>query len=820
MSLVFLKNDTNSANVAANDHMKPYDWENNFSTPLVLPVDSQVAYISSTMQRDKVIDLQDPVSNFWLQVGTGQLSIPMPINLNSASGSTDTWELIAARLTGQSSVIGNTDFMPDGTGGGTASGGFVGSYNSATRKFNCTLKQRLQPVIQEVYANRGDSVGGVAAWTAAGGKNEQGLIIQNGLAAGNGIAANTFPAVGNTTLWDIGWKRFTLIAGGKAPGDAPEYVNNTWSMIRTQTGLKRCVYEGAGDELGGKVQFRGATLPGAFGETASTQSLPYTAGLNSLQAIKAADANGDDFINACTYNGTTPNLALTPNVIQVRVEGNEMFVEIMETMNPLRYNQALQYGVWGKCEENDDPATATGNDYARSNMRIIDTINIETWLTAALAQPQNTGGQASQPYSNRWSADPTLRALNQITFTIKWTTPYSFQVWAGTGFNDETGKYEGTAIAGSNYAPGTPYADTYSILYDSLTGGNYTGNLVADEDDSLLVPRYFGDMGFVGWIDRRAELEFRGNFDVIKCFPDTPVTPGTTYDSTLKGRILGGTQNPQFGYFNMENETVAVPPYNVFLNCYRLIPFQTAQIFPAIPNIETTALAFNDGTTVAGNKGMSNEIPTNVVGRLTSAASVASFQKWWRKPTDLGSVYNVFVPVNASPDTNIGVILGWITASDDGKLDWSLLAPNDVEEYQVLGVADVGESEVYNSVHIQLTNLPINGRNGMTSSKTSTIAVIHNATADAKVGADERRIYNHYQNEKNWIDLNNVAEMTLNQLRVYISGDNNAPANFLKDKSDVLIIFRQKPAMDGGVSTQPINKFGISTGRGQTFTKM
>jgi hypothetical protein len=62
MSLVFLKNDTTQNDFDANQHMKPYDWLNNFDTPLILPPDSQVAYISSTMERDKVVNFEGDVS--------------------------------------------------------------------------------------------------------------------------------------------------------------------------------------------------------------------------------------------------------------------------------------------------------------------------------------------------------------------------------------------------------------------------------------------------------------------------------------------------------------------------------------------------------------------------------------------------------------------------------------------------------------------------------------------------------------------------------------------------------------------------------------
>ena len=53
-----------------------------------------------------------------------------------------------------------------------------------------------------------------------------------------------------------------------------------------------------------------------------------------------------------------------------------------------------------------------------------------------------------------------------------------------------------------------------------------------------------------------------------------------------------------------------------------------------------------------------------------------------------------------------------------------------------------------------------------------------------------------------------------------MSDDANQPARFLNGKSDVLVMFRQKPAADRGISTQPINKFGMLPGMGQTTIKM
>ena len=330
--------------------------------------------------------------------------------------------------------------------------------------------------------------------------------------------------------------------------------------------------------------------------------------------------------------------------------------------------------------------------------------------------------------------------------------------------------------------------------------------MAGDPTKELFIPRYFGDMGVCAYIDRRNLIQLRGNYDVITCFPnDTTGTLLSSYDATLRGLPLG---------INMDDPVVGGFDY---LNVARLIPFASSQIFPAIPNITSTALAFNDGTGNIVNKGMSDEIPTFVLGPLRLVPSIAKFQRWWEKPLSLALVNNTWKPVNSVPATDIGIVLGWIKAADDGMLDLPLLTANDVSVYMVVGVEDVGESQSYDSVHIQLTNLPITGKNGMTSGQTSTIAVIHNPVSS--IGVGESKIYNHYAPEKNWIDLNNYSEMTLNYIRVYVSGDNNAPATFLArdSESDVLIMFRQKPAADGGVSTQPISKFGLTPATGQTF---
>ena len=54
--------------------------------------------------------------------------------------------------------------------------------------------------------------------------------------------------------------------------------------------------------------------------------------------------------------------------------------------------------------------------------------------------------------------------------------------------------------------------------------------------------------------------------------------------------------------------------------------------------------------------------------------------------------------------------------------------------------------------------------------------------------------YIHHQvGEKNWVDLNNIQTLYLNNLDCYLTYDNNTPAYGIRDETDVLVMFRQKP---------------------------
>ena len=63
-------------------------------------------------------------------------------------------------------------------------------------------------------------------------------------------------------------------------------------------------------------------------------------------------------------------------------------------------------------------------------------------------------------------------------------------------------------------------------------------------------------------------------------------------------------------------------------------------------------------------------------------------------------------------------------------------------------------------------------------------------------------VFYNQANDKHWVDLNNFGNLTLNRLDCYMTYDNNKPAVNIKDKPEVLVMFRQKPSYETGL---PIN---------------
>ena len=109
------------------------------------------------------------------------------------------------------------------------------------------------------------------------------------------------------------------------------------------------------------------------------------------------------------------------------------------------------------------------------------------------------------------------------------------------------------------------------------------------------------------------------------------------------------------------------------------------------------------------------------------------------------------------------------------------------------GTKSLQLNEQVNSLHIQLSNLPIQSQNGVASSQNKTIAVVGIANATTGDPITGNHIYHHYANEILWIDLNNYGQIDFNKIDVQITYDDNTPATSLEHRSDVVVMFRKKP---------------------------
>ena len=87
-------------------------------------------------------------------------------------------------------------------------------------------------------------------------------------------------------------------------------------------------------------------------------------------------------------------------------------------------------------------------------------------------------------------------------------------------------------------------------------------------------------------------------------------------------------------------------------------------------------------------------------------------------------------------------------------------------------------------LHIQLTNFGIESKNGIVSNNVKDIAVI--PLFSENNNPDSSQLYSEAQYE-NKINLNNLEELTVNQLDVLITTDNNLQANFLDNDTSVVI---------------------------------
>jgi len=341
---------------------------------------------------------------------------------------------------------------------------------------------------------------------------------------------------------------------------------------------------------------------------------------------------------------------------------------------------------------------------------------------------------------------PNTRVARNLTFRFRWTSPYCFAVEYTTRYN---------SLNDTPYLPATTFtyaAADWTLMYDMSQA--VAGNGADLANTTMYIPGWFGDVGMVSYIYKDGdEAKFRGWFDTRK------------------------------SYRNLENQALNLDKTftNFFDTRYYAgfgLGFEKLQSKGTDARFDTPLLTGITPETFTAT-GLSEKDIRLVVNPTKGAET-----------DNLKNIRGETFFYDGEPDSSFGSIIGF-------KQDILALNPDATAtkylNYDISGAGPIVLNERINSLHIQLTNLPIQSQNGVVSSQNTTIAVVgtQNATSyDDPINGNH--IYHHYANEIQWIDLNNIGPLNFNKIDVRITYDDNTSASSLENRSDVVVMFRQK----------------------------
>ena len=809
MSLVFLKNDDQSRDDdvgTTDDHLLPWRWTNYFTNPIRIPRNAQVCYIKSSVQQPETNFVD--TAEFYVLNGNTLLNpvIALPQvggfvsswkdvfkemgrlcnqygadnNFNNATKVQDNYDGISQTMYG----VGDT-LVPGGLGG-------IEGYNfliTSGNKVNIRLRQRDCDDVQNQSYNSGgyNGSGGINVLNINPANIDYDFVKLNSPGFNNGDAnAVHFAGLvlrGNpnelglfpptfTNWYDVGWTYATTqdASYGVGSGNPNGYtafdtgrIDSTkghYGMVYSRTPIKQWIGDGTitptapapGHTLpvNGYVVKSIRTFPQAFGNTdypnpnGSGYAGPYVGGFDSFGIQSIAQIEG--------MPGAT-SLA----------ESQEFYCSQMD-MNTA-----------------DNPFVATGGYVPRyligCDIEIRDSLGLGAapYLSVKVLNHNAPAGASSYTQVAEVDLTAVAQAANvtinaflsgitpgrtpaRLNVRFRWTSPYCFAVEYCINYD---------SAVDEPYLPGVAGGDPMNewvLLYDMNNDTEFGAK------GGYLLPGWYGDLTLVeypvgnlnyplrkGWFDYRQSYRPRQNqapsVDLDKNMPlldNQPYYQGRELQNLRPVVINDGGTSP----ITTPTRYVGVEP----------------EQFVSDATLDTYGCSEKQCTLVL------NTI-TNV-GRLGEVLNILGDEYFYRN----------------NPDTHIGDQIGIEDAP-------SQLNPNilgGAEEYEVYGL-DGGHSihlsERVNSLHIQLENLPIQSQNGVKSTQNKTIAVV--ATQDALTTSDplnSNNIYNDEAHNHNWIDLNNYNEMMLQQIQVKITYDDNTEATSLVNRSDVTIMFRQKPS--------------------------
>lgn len=784
MSLVFLKNDDNSRDDSPNTtdpHLLPYRWSNYFTNPIRVPRNAQVGYIKSSFQQKQTGYVDD--TEIYILEGLPELNPTIPLFL--PGGPVSDWKGVLydfARLCNQYTYDGNftSDYKTTNIVEGVLQNEFNYGWNWLITSDN-KCKIRLDQRQFEDVGNQGFNSGGYNGVAGINTLNidnvdinmlaiDSPYFVNSGGVDGVGFPGAAFrlnytpgsavTAPPGFTLWyDNGWGGFSTFSssygiGGGNPEAIPAFnqqiVNNgkgQYGCVVSTTGIKQ--YTGVFTPI---AQGGGHALTGTGYCVKTFRNFPQSFGNTDYPLPNGIAANRGLYVGGWTSFGlqATQLMENMPGATSLS-DSYRKYVERIDlnsSSSPTIAEGAVPRYLIGCDVEIGDTGTA-GEQYPELVVRVLDPdgppgqssyIVVATLDLTADAAANNFSLNSSGPM-------PPGKNPGNLSVRFRWTTPYCIAVEYTYRYRQEQDLPYLPGVVGGNPA------NEWVLLYDM--------NQDPAVNPQILIPGYYGDLTLVEY--PLANLEYtarKGFFDYRKSY-----------------RILAN----QF----LNNDLDMSPlPSTSFYEGQSLDELKTLCIntsgggtTPTPKLVGLTAEQFNaDGISQKEVSIVMN--PINSIGDLD-------------KNQTLGGDEYFFL--NA-PDVHIGDVLGFEGAPT--QLNNNIIGPPAVP--YVLYGADGGHtihlSERVNSLHIQLTNIAIQSQNGVRSTQNKTIAVV--ATQDAYIQNDplnSNNIYNDTAPVINWIDLNNFNEIELNKIDVLITYDDNTEAKSLENRSDVTIMFRQKP---------------------------
>lgn len=792
MSLVFLKNDDNSRdnNPGTTDpHLLPYRWSNYFTNPIRVPRNAQVGYIKSSFQQ-KQTGFVDDTKIFMLQ-GMPELNPTIPLFLTG--GPVSDWKGVLSgisRLCNQYTYDGN--FTSDYKTANVVEGvlqiernyGWNWLITSANR---CIIRLDQRPF--EDVGNQGWNSGG---YNGAAGLNTLNIEnvdynmyavdspywVNSGGVDGVGFPDPSFrvnytfgstattPA-GFAAFYDCGWGGFSTSSNGYGIGSGnPQVVpafdgqvtgtggKGFFGMVSSRTGIKQ--YTGGiapvaqgGDGAGGA----GHAFNGSGYCVKTFRNFPQTFGDNDYPAPNGIVANRGLYVGGYSSFGlqSTQMMENMPGATSLS-DSLSKYVERMDlnsSVNPTIAEGAVPRYLIG-CDIEIGETGTPGEQFPELVVRVLDPDGPpgQSRYFVAGGVDLTTAAAAAGVSLNSSGPMPAGKVPGNLAVRFRWSSPYCIAVEYCFQYLQETDLPFAPGTAGGN--PMTEWVLLYDMNQDPAV------------NPQILIPGYFGDLTLVeypvgnldetcrkGFFDYRKSYRILANQSLALDLDMTPL-PSTSF---YEGRSLD------------ELKTL----------CINTTGGGTT---PTPRLVGLTPETFNAD-------GISQKEVSIVMNPVSSVGDLQLNQ------TLLGDEYFFL----NSPDVHIGDVLGFEGAPT--QLNNNIIGPPAVPYvlYGVNGGHTIHLTERVNSLHIQLTNIAIQSQNGVRSTQNKTIAVV--ATQDAYIQNDplnSNNIYNDTAPVINWIDLNNYNEIELNKIDVLITYDDNTEATSLENRSDVTIMFRQKPA--------------------------